>query len=449
MSRVALVVGALACLGVILVCLQAVFGRLSVSQGVDVATGIVAISSFGLVWRWLPLSGGTFLALGLLCSIAAGLLVSWVAGRWNWSVPAIKWMLYVMALAPMIPLVLASVPAQASESARPVVVIFVDGYVAPSFLEKWGVDAPGELFTMLESQGFATNEASASYSMTYASLASALQADYVATEKDVVDGDFRRRMYRLLQGESDFVGELRNSGYTYVHVESGWTGTRCGADVDECVPAPVLEETLWNLLQRTALRALVVEQFGHAFTIGGNATLNWLADLADLPSERTLVISHSLLPHPPLFLNESCEPDYSPYAMSANVWEPAMGESRRSDRIDQYAAQIRCVNTRLAEVVANPTFEDAVVAIVGDHGSDSQGQLWTPVKEWTPAMIEERMATIVAVRGCGETVPSATVDSLAFVLSCVMGNEFNSLEPRTYLVPTEEVTPGADLLRLP
>lgn len=446
-GKVVLAVGALILMGLAVLGVARIL-KVSFLGGVEVGVALVVFSSFGLARRWLPgVDGWVFLAIGFLCSLFTGLIVALIGRRAAWLTSAIRWGIYVMAVAPITLLILSGSPAMASQAVdRPVVIVFVDGYAAPSVMADWGLDDGSHLFEELERRGFGVREVAASYSMTYASLGSALEGNFIVDEGDSVDGELRRRLYRTLQGDNSFVARLRAAGYTYTHVESGWTGTRCGDAVDVCVSAPFLEETMWNLLQRTALAVLVEETYGHAFTIGGKASLRWLGQ-AELPGPKTLIISHVLLPHPPLYLNESCELDYSPKWSGHSVWSKYMGEALRVQRLHRFAAQVACLDEALLDVVDNPTFDDAVIAIVGDHGSDSLGQLRTEVEAWTEPMVEERMTTIGAVRGCDDRPPAETVNILSHVLECVLGVPEPRVPLEQYLVPVEELSRGARVVR--
>jgi hypothetical protein len=154
------------------------------------------------------------------------------------------------------------------------------------------------------------------------------------------------------------------------------------------------------------------------------------------PTVAELVVAHILLPHPPLLLDTSCQLSYEPNLAFMSGGHPDDSVDLAMKRHLAYLSQLECLNHRLLRVLKNPSFAESVVVVMGDHGSDSQGQLVIPTAHWTDSMVSERMNTILAVRGCGVgTLPETSIDTLGFVRHCVLGSSHEALPERRFLVP--------------
>lgn len=440
--RIALVTLCLLILGLLFRLLFLALGALQSLHGVESAVAVIAWSFFGFVDPALAgADGGIFLMSGTLFSLACGLLTAWLGARFEGLAMAIRVMVYATALAPVALLLWVQPMARAASATRDVVVLFVDGYASAATLTEFGFDN-ASFYQALEDRGFQVEpNALSSYSMTYASIASTLGMGFPVTGGESISGGFRHDMYRQMGGDNSFVAALRAGGYRYVHVESGWSGTKCGATVDRCVRAPVVDETTWNLVQRTAAARLIEQRIGHSFVVGGLATIDSMLRLDLANSEPELVVAHLLLPHPPMFLDEECRFTYSAETAGLNLWAPYLGASTREDRIAAYLRQLSCTNHLLNEVAADSDFADAIMIIVGDHGSDSRSQLVTPVTSWNDDQIDERLHTILAIKGCEGPTPDLLVNALGFVLQCLGSEAPAQLEYRGFLVPVEENHP--------
>jgi hypothetical protein len=322
-------------------------------------------------------------------------------------------------------MVLSSSPAvaRAVPRQRDVVVLFLDGYAGDDSLQELYEFDNSSFVSQLERKGFdVMPDAKASYSMTYASVASILDMDFAVEAGFAPDRELRPTLYRLMQGDNAFVESARSLGYEYIHVESGWGGTSCGPAVDTCIRAPFLEDTTWTFLQRTFVGPLMPIWFGHSFAHDALDRVDKLNDLRLDDQVSELVVAHLLIPHPPLFLDGA--------------------------RLEAYTDQISCVNRAVLETVGNPGIDGAIVALVGDHGTDAQGQLVTQVSEWDDSMISERMHTFMAVRGCDGDMPSSNINILRFVSSCAFDQPLEMLPARQFLVPVTENHPADSIIEV-
>lgn len=306
----------------------------------------------------------------------------------------------------------------------------------------------------------ATN-ATANYSMTHFSIGSALSMAYLADEGQEVSQADRIELYRIMQGGNSFVSTLKGLGYRYVHAENDWNGTHCGPAVDICMGDAVFEETTWDFLSRTPLASLVERKYPHSHT--GSALLrlsqfeNWASE-SESWNGPTLVFVHLIMPHPPLYVNGSCEIVWDASLGGLHIGGSDLAAEAVSKRRSAYVEQAECVNQRVLSLVGSLP-QEALVIIIGDHGPDSLGQLYVPIDAWTESDIVERMAVLAAFRfpaGCDVIVPAdlSLVNSLRLSLDCLIRGEVPLLENRHFVVPSEDgrgvVTevsvPSADVL---
>jgi hypothetical protein len=415
----------------------------SPAQGTDVASGLLAMAYLGSLGRWLPdLSGVALMLLGLVASISVIFVVRRLARQWVMVVTAVRWALVAIVAGPLILLAGSSLTAKAEVPNQDVIVVFVDGYGSSETLRTiYGFDND-VFYQHLNEQGFeVVEDARVSYTMTYASIASMLSMDYVVPVGAAVNGNLREDLYRRLGGDNAFVELVKQAGYRYIHVESGWSGTQCGANVDQCIGAHAIDEEVSLLLERTIFGRFVAEQLGHSFSIGALHTVHAMERLDLDPGVPEFVFAHVLVPHPPLVLDRDC--DVARVDSYLNVWAPYIGDARdQQARRAQYVEQVLCANTLLEQLLARESFRDAVVAIVGDHGPDSMGQLVAPVGTWDTDQVEERLGSLVAVRGCAGNPPRSSQNVLRFVAACI-GVAQEQYQPwRLLLVPVEENHPG-------
>jgi hypothetical protein len=282
--------------------------------------------------------------------------------------------------------------------------IIVDGYARRDVLQsQFGYDLDTSDF---EQHGLEVlNDARSGYSSTVASIASMLTMSKVGVEGERPTDRDRAWLHQIMGGDNPVVQSFTAAGYEYVHIESGWDGTRCGPAVDRCLQA-----------------------------------------VAGLSTDRPLfVFAHIPLPHPPMFLDGTCTLRYD-----ADLGGPALGNQRLAGtalleyRRAGYLRQIECVNHRLGEFLDAVPHDDLVI-ITADHGSDAAGQLSLQPNDWNADAVRERIGVFTAVRlpGCGaiEEVPVVLPDLFRLAFACLTGVRPTGAHPEMYVYPVDS-SPG-------
>jgi hypothetical protein len=317
-----------------------------------------------------------------------------------------------------------------------IVLMVLDAYGGPQVLDDiYGYDN-GAIIDTLRGRGFdVPATVTANYGRTQLSVSTVLQMDYVA-DGQVLTQDDIHSLLRVMGGDNRLAGVLRDQGYRTVHVESGWLGSRCGAEVDVCVKSPWPDETFYDAVYRSILVGLPGFELGRPFTLGALNAMTWLEN--GLPSlleddQPDFVFAHVLMPHPPLFLDEECTPDWRGGAPGF-----AMGRSAHTDadtaRVRRlYVQQIECANALIAQST-EALDDDDVIVIMGDHGPDSLGQLYMQSEAWTDEQRAERFGTFLAARvpGCEMADVTTLVNVSRRMMSCLTGEELPDRPTRVY-----------------
>ena len=322
-------------------------------------------------------------------------------------------------------------PALASEAmqlsvdpAPDVVVLVLDGYGRGDVLDELYEFDNTPLFSFLESAGFTLAEgARANYSMTVASLSSAMSMAYTFPEGSSPTERGEAAMHAAIAGANSFMRSFDESGYEIVYLESGWAGSRCGVIVDTCVHSSLYDELAGVLLNRTPFYAAVAERLGHPFTYNGIRVLDQLpGHLATCRQTATHLCPFDRATRP-LFLAADCTVDPDSARSGSKVGFGWMEQDQTAERRGYYIEQVQCVNSKVRAMV-EALDDDAIVLIIGDHGPDSFGQPGLPPRKWTPDAAWERMSILTAVRApdhCSDLLyPEITlVNTFRLVLRCL------------------------------
>ncbi len=322
-------------------------------------------------------------------------------------------------------------------SSKPdILMLVLDAYGGPQVLEDiYGYDN-GAILDRLRDRGFDVPAAvTANYGRTQLSVSTVLQMDYVAGEQVLTQDDIHS-LLRVMGGDNRLASTLRAQGYRTVHVESGWLGSRCGPRVDVCVESPWPDETFYDAVYRSILVGLPGLELGRPFTLGALNAMTWLEK--DLPrlladDQPDFIFAHVLMPHPPLFLDGDCTPDWRGGAQGFAMGRAAHTEADTARVRSLYLQQVECANSLITRVTGALGEDDAIV-IMGDHGPDSQGQLYVQSDAWTDEQRVERFGAFLAARvpGCEMADVTTLVNVSRRMMSCLTGEEMPDRPTRVH-----------------
>ena len=314
--------------------------------------------------------------------------------------------------------------------------VVVDGYGGElSMANDLGIARPN-LRVGLENEGFQLVRSGwTSYSLTSAAIPSILNSNLPLSDGDVPNLATQGDLYRAIAGRSGLINALAGSGYVPTMVESGWSGSSCGPEFAVCVASPFFDEAMARLAARSLFGRPILDRF-HPFTIGAGNAMDWLLQNAGQISsneQADFLFVHLLAPHPPFYLDASCQSDYRPEGAGLTFWNPAVS---LGTRIEAYERQVDCVDSvvaRLGDVVA----EGTLIVVISDHGTDSRGQLAKPPDDWTEDDVAERFNVLIAMRSsaCSLTDPVFAPDVFRQVLSCLSDQGLSEVEKRMLIYP--------------
>lgn len=319
---------------------------------------------------------------------------------------------------------------------RPDIYYFMpDAYArADQLREQVGFDNE-DFLAELRGRGFSVNDtAYASYPLTYVSVPSVLEMDYMAEPGNNVLVS-RDRFYEVLRGDSALVNRLRGEGYAHVQAPPGtWGGSKCDGSEDLCVD-PIAEGVLgarlgevhWSLLDLTPAATLLERFFSeeliHPIADPSHVVRTIEAAELDRP---VFAFVHMLQTHPPFHVDAHCQSVEG--SQDLTEWSE---ESKPN-----YVDTVRCVNRQLLAAidVIDPA---AVVVIQSDHGTEYDIP-WDDLSSWDDNVIEQRLSVLSAVRlprGCRELVqpPPSGVNTFRLVVACLEARTPDLLPQRNFI----------------
>ena len=316
-----------------------------------------------------------------------------------------------------------------------VFVVVLDGYGGHRSLVHDSEAEEPEVVGALEDAGFRVpRSAWSAYPATRSSVPSLLDMSYPLESGSVVSATTERHLSDMLGGSNAASIALGDQGYELVMVESGWSGSRCGPNIDRCISAPLMDEAMFAITERTVAGPSVLGRLGYAFTIGAQHSMSWLrANAPSLSSdgEPSFVFAHVMAPHPPFFLDAACRTKYHADRSGVQFARPFDDiEARQA----AYGEQTECLNDFIIDLSASIDPNDVLI-FVGDHGTDQRNQMARDPASWSTEDLAERFNVFLAVRagdGCSVGDPVMVPNILRRVLSCLSDDQLDDLEPRMF-----------------
>jgi hypothetical protein len=328
-------------------------------------------------------------------------------------------------------------------SSRPdVVLIVLDGYGRSDVIrEFYGYDNEPFLDS-LRSQGFEVADRSvANYSITHLSIPALLNMSYMHPDGASIGNNDLRYLGQQISGGNTVVSFLKSNGYVYIHGESDHWYNVCGPQVDVCLSGPHPNITGHALLVRTPIGGLFYRTEGDPTTALNlrrvDELVNWTETAGQWPSGPKFVFLHIQLPHPPLYLDSECNVRIDQDLGGRILNNGEMTEDQMTRRRGAWVEQVQCANLAIEAFLAQ-VGSDPIVALVSDHGPDSMFTLENNPSDIDPKGLEERMASLTAVRlpePCRGSLPRdvATVNLFRVIFSCMSGEDLEALDTRHFI----------------
>lgn len=315
--------------------------------------------------------------------------------------------------------------------AEDIVLIVPDSYPSPVIAEQWFGHDMAPLRQAFQGEGFEWQEAGLSrHTFTLLALSSMFELQPVIDDSVTPPWGNLTSLYDIAGGDNYLRAALQTAGFRYIHIESGFDGTKCGPSVDSCHRAGFLDESTWNLLVPSALYGPLADRYG-SYSVPGtiHATDEAVEVLEEIDGngQHDFVFVHLLLPHPPVVVDETC-------AVISQEAEPVV-TGADSPFTEGYEPQLGCVDEYLARL-AGVAGDDAAILVAADHGSGLGGQVNAPPEEWSDADVAERFSILLTYRfpaACEGPVEPTNLDVMRAAVACVAEIEMPDRETR-YLI---------------
>ncbi len=260
---------------------------------------------------------------------------------------------------------------EAAESLKqtPDIYYFVlDRYAGEKTLTQYGFDN-SRFYNFLEAKGFyIAGDSTSNYPKTFLSLGSTLSMDYLnyLTEKTKGRGSSDESYVTPLVQNNKVIKFLKQKGYSYIHVGSGWDPTRSNKNADRNFIMSggrylFKDEFMSGFLQTTLASPLLKKIFPDPAAVSQNPKNNdhrsralyefeVFDEISRIPGPK-FVFAHILLPHDPYVLGRDCEP---------------MNERTEAKRgwIENYLNQLQCTNIKVKEAVELILKNSPVIPII-------------------------------------------------------------------------------------
>jgi hypothetical protein len=301
--------------------------------------------------------------------------------------------------------------------------IILDGYANENTLkEVFGYDNH-EFIDYLRDNGFyvASNSRS-NYALSFLSLASTLNTEYVnyLTEQ-VGEGSRDREIPYEMIKNSRFMRFLRSRGYKFVSFRSGWAGTDHNKYADLEVKCG-LSEFMILLVRTTMLKAMELDLRRTIVS----CSFSELPEIQHRIKDPRFIFAHILVPHPPYLFNRDGE--------AARIL--GFNEVNTTWKKEGYLDQLIYVNKRFKTVIDRILAEaeqPPVIILQSDHGPSFTGEFNKPDERLFKERVRIFNAYHLPDNGDGLLYESITpVNTFRLVSNHYFNTSYELLDDRSY-----------------
>jgi len=342
-----------------------------------------------------------------------------------------------------------SLPKIPAQEMPDIYYIIFDGYAREDVLrDLFKFDNSSFLNYLRRNDFYVSSDSRSNYVLTYLSLASALNMEYLEFLRETVGADSKDlRILSRMTRENKVMQIAKKMGYRIVHLLSNWdAGIWAGAfmsnqkvngqfiprrgnslgRVGQIVLRPILKTEFGStLLKSTILRTFIAQWIRYADTIAFVENMDLLASITEMEGP-TFTFAHFLPPHPPyLFDRNGNVRKLEEYSLQK--WK------EKELYIDQLVWVNKAVKDAIDHILRNNKHK-SVIVLQGDHGSEFSGSFVNPNKMF----IWERTSNLYAThlpKACrsNSLYQSITpVNTFRQIFNDCLGTKFEQLEDKTF-----------------
>ena len=317
------------------------------------------------------------------------------------------------------------VQLEAVEPPPDIYYIILDSYTDSAHLKETYSYDNSDFDSSLTDRGFyLASESRSNYTLTYLSLASSLNMDYVDVLMGQVDSTSRdMSLPAQMIRHSRVVTLLKSLGYKYIHFETWWGPTRYNEYADLNLNGGYLSEFNKMLIDKSVLGLFGiggVDYRGHVL-----GAFDRLAGAAAIQGPK-FVFAHIICPHWPYVFDA----DGNPIEIKSPVGDPHQAK--------KWLGQVEFVNKKvimLVDELLSKSCTPPIIILQGDHGPRFAGAI--EVDEPTDQQARDAVGILNALYlpngGASSIYESITpVNTFRTIFNFYFGADFELLTDRSY-----------------
>lgn len=255
---------------------------------------------------------------------------------------------------------------------RDIYYIILDAYANSRTLKDiYGYNNDDFLNFLVKNGFYIGSESRSNYSLTFLSLASSLNMEYInyLSKKLPSDSKDRAIPYEMIKN-CKIVNYLKTKGYKYIHFSSGWgpTNNNNNAEIDYLSSEYGIN---WNesiiMFTKTTVLLPILIYFNNIQTDLRKKILFTFSKLSEVNKikGRKFVFAHIVCPHPPyIFGSNGEEIQNTPIEMNGRIWE------KKNDYLNQLTFINKQVKLLVGKILRQYKIAPIII-IQGDHGTAS------------------------------------------------------------------------------
>lgn len=282
---------------------------------------------------------------------------------------------------------------EAKESFSDIYYLILDGYAAASILNEFYDFDNSEFIDYLTDNGFyIAHKSRSNYSVTWLSIASSLNMEYINYLSDSIGGDSADLSVALKKIENNNVIEiLKSKGYKYIHFNSGWSPTDHNNNADMNIGYYRFSEFQVLLIETSMLKVF------DRYLVSGDLRESYLYNFSKLNESYKIkgpkfVFYHIPIPHPPYIFDENGElPQDAEFKIDGSFWKHK----------DNYTNQLIFINKNIKILIDNIILKSEktpIIILQGDHGTRmSRLKNYTDGEKPPVEAVKENMSILNAI----------------------------------------------------
>ena len=309
--------------------------------------------------------------------------------------------------------------------------IILDGYASSSTLKDFYNYDNSKFTDYLTEKGFfIASKSRGNYPMSYLSMASSLNMEYINYLSDIVglESNDRTVPYEMIENNK-VMNFLKSRGYKFIHFSSGWGPTNYNqyADINIAVSS-----RRWNEFQTLLIKTTMLDAFEKKFfkDIGRRRVLNTFTNLADVYKieGKKFIFAHIVCPHPPYLFDENGN-SVPEAEFNMDEW----GSEQKEYYLNQLIFTNKKIETLVSEILSRSEIPPIII-LQSDHGPRNT---FIDGRYPTDDMFREGMRILNAYylpsKGSDLIYDSITpVNTFRAILNCYFGTNYELLEDKSY-----------------